>query len=157
MERSKKARVRKSVSYIRSRFSCPAPRKEGVGEAWKEFFTGNISLLGRGGREKGCGEMKRKFGTRVKWFRENYWISRGLPPPRGVSLRGNGGHEFSFFFFFFGYRETCNFGRCSSAERFEFLHFSVSRSKLSYFQRSVKFFFFFNAIASRFDSIAKEK
>ena len=106
MERSKKARVRKSVSYIRSRFSCPAPRKEGVGEAWKEFFTGNISLLGRGGREKGCGEMKRKFGTRVKWFRENYWISRGLPPPRGVSLRGNGGHEFSFFFFFFFFLDT---------------------------------------------------
>ena len=86
------------IVHSRSRFSCPAPRKEGVGEAWKEFFTGNISLLGRGGREKGCGEMKRKFGTRVKWFRENYWISRGLPPPRGVSLRGNGGHEFSFFF-----------------------------------------------------------
>lgn len=68
--------------------------------------------------------MKRKFGTRVKWFRENYWVSRGLPPPRGVSLRGNGGHE--FFFFFFGYRETCNFGTQLETSGLNFYIFGFS-------------------------------
>lgn len=66
--------------------------------------------------------MKRKFGTRVKWFRENYWVSRGLPPPRGVSLRGNGGHEF-FFFFFFWIPRNVQFRYAVGNERFEFLHF----------------------------------
>lgn len=37
----------KICTYIRSGFSWSAPRKGGE-EAWKEFFTGNISLLGKG-------------------------------------------------------------------------------------------------------------
>lgn len=79
--------------------------------------------------------MKRKFGTRVKWFRENYWVSRGLP--RGVSLRGNGGHEFFFFFFLDTAKRAISVRSWKRAVWiFTFL---VSRSKLSYFQRFLKF------------------
>ena len=146
MERSKKARVRKSVSYILVLvFPAPLLEKKEWERRGKSFSPGILVSLGeeeeRRGVEKWRGSSARGWSGSAKiiGFLEgcrHHAVYLSVEMAATFFL-------FFFFFFFFGYRETCNFGTCSSAERFEFLHFSVSRSKLSYFQRSVKFFFFF--------------
>lgn len=70
--------------------------------------------------------MKRKFGTRVKWFRENYWISRGLPPPLYLSVEMAAMSFLFLFFSFFGYRETCNFGTQLETSGLNFYIFGLS-------------------------------
>lgn len=108
------------------------PRKSGKGkggeEEWREFSPGILVSLGRRG-----GEMKRKFGTEGEWFAKiiGFLVVAKENHHHGVSLRGDGGQQWSFF----GYRETCNFGIAETSEFELFLQPRFVRSNLSYFRR----------------------
>lgn len=110
----------KICTYIRSGFSWPALRKGGE-EAWKEFFTGNISLLGKG-VEKWRGSSARGWSGSAKII----GFLKGCRHHCIFPWKWRPRVFFFFFFSFFGYRETCNFGTQLETSGLNFYIFGLS-------------------------------
>ena len=119
---TEEARVRKSVRTFVLVFPGLLLEK-GERRRGKSFSPGILVSLGRGWRNE---EEVRHEGEVVP--RKLLDFSRVAATT--VSLRGNGGHEFSFSFFFFfsffGYRETCNFGTQLETSGLNFYIFGLS-------------------------------